>query len=205
LGIAGGRRKDLSRAAFIDRDGTVNELVPDPVDGLPEGPLRASEVALIPGAAEALARLSDAGWMLVGVSNQPAAAKGKASLESLAEVQARVLELLAANGVRFDDFRLCTHHPNGVVAALTVDCDCRKPAPGMLLDAAEPLGIDLGESWMIGDTDNDVEAGIAAGCRTVLIDHRPSAHKRSGAVVPDAIAPDLAAAVELLLSPDRVN
>jgi D-glycero-D-manno-heptose 1,7-bisphosphate phosphatase len=195
----------LRRAAFIDRDGTIDELVPDPVTGEPEGPLRARDVALLPGAAAALRDLSDAGWLLIGVSNQPAAAKAKATLEELAEVQALVLQLLEAEGVRFDDFRLCMHHPAGVVPELTASCQCRKPAPGMLLEAAAPLGVDLEASWMIGDTDSDVEAGKAAGCRTVLIEHPPSAHKRSGDAAPDATAPDLAAAIRLLLAPDRVN
>jgi D-glycero-D-manno-heptose 1,7-bisphosphate phosphatase len=195
----------LKRAAFIDRDGTIDELVPDPVSGEPEGPLHARDVALIAGAAAALRDLSEAGWLLIGVSNQPGAAKAKASLEELAEVQSRVLELLAAEGVRFDDFRLCVHHPAGVVPELTADCLCRKPAPGMLLEAAGPLRVDLEASWMIGDTDSDVGAGKAAGCRTVLIDHAPSGHKRSGGAAPDAVAPDLAAAVKLLLTPERVN
>ena len=149
----------MRRAAFVDRDGTLDELVPDPVSGEPEGPLHARDVTLIPGAAAALGDLTGAGWLLIGVTNQPAAAKAKVSVDELAEVQARVLELLPAEGVRFDDFRLCMHHPDGVVPALSRECDCRKPAPGMLLEAAGPLGVDLSASWMIGDTDSDVEAG----------------------------------------------
>jgi D-glycero-D-manno-heptose 1,7-bisphosphate phosphatase len=195
----------LRRAAFIDRDGTIDVLVPDPVTKRPEAPLHPQEVALIPGAAGALREMSAAGWLLVGVSNQPAAAKGIASLEQLAEVQARVLELLAAEHVRFDDFHLCMHHPEAVVPELAGDCECRKPAPGMLLEASRQLDIDLGASWMIGDTDSDVLAGRAAGCRTMLLEHRPSDHKRNGQSVPDAIAPDLAAAARLLLREERVN
>ncbi len=106
-------------------------------------------------------------------------------------MHARVLELLAAEGVRFDASRLCLHHPDGVVAELSGPCDCRKPAPGMLLDAARALGLDLGGSWMLGDTDADVAAGRAAGCRTVLIEHPASAHKRGGGASPDLIAADL--------------
>ena len=120
-------------------------------------------------------------------------------------MQSRVLELLALEGVRFDDFRLCMHHPAGVVPELTRVCDCRKPAAGMILEAAGPLEVDLQASWMIGDTDSDVEAGRAAGCRTILIAHPPSAHKRSGRAAPDATAPDLAAAVRLLPAAERVN
>jgi D-glycero-D-manno-heptose 1,7-bisphosphate phosphatase len=193
------------RAAFIDRDGTLNELVADPETGRPESPLRASDVVILPGVAAALGTLAAAGWLLVGVSNQPAAAKGRASREQLAQVQSRVLELLAADGVHVDDFRLCLHHPDGVVPELSGPCDCRKPAPGMLLEAARELGIDLRRSWMIGDTDGDVLAGKAAGCHTALVVHPPSAHKRSGTVTPDASVGDLADAVALILRSQPVH
>jgi D-glycero-D-manno-heptose 1,7-bisphosphate phosphatase len=141
--------------------------------------------------------------VLVGVSNQPAAAKGTVSLERLHGVQARVLELLEREGVVPDAFRLCFHHPEGTVAALTRSCDCRKPAPGMLLSAASELGLDLGHSWMIGDTDADIAAGAAAGARTILIENPGSGHKRQSAGSPDARAPDLAVAVTLILDLDN--
>jgi D-glycero-D-manno-heptose 1,7-bisphosphate phosphatase len=194
-----------ARAVFVDRDGTIDELVPDLASGRPESPLRLEDVKLIPGSAAALRRLRAAGWLLVGISNQPAAAKGTISLEQLNAVHARVLELLAREEVHFDDFRLCLHHPAGVVPELTGACRCRKPAPGLLLDAARKLGVDLGSSWMIGDTDDDVLAGHAAGCRTVLISHQPSAHKRSGAVSPEATTADLETAAELILRLDGVD
>lgn len=193
------------RAAFVDRDGTINELVPDPRTGQPESPLRVEDVALIPGAAGALRELAGAGWLLVGVSNQPAAAKGTVPSERLAEVQARVLELLAAEGARLDGFRICPHHPEAIVPELAGPCDCRKPAPGMLIDAARELNIDLERSWMIGDTDTDVLAGAAAGCRTVLIEQEASGHKRKGAAEPDAVRPDLRAAAALLLGEEAVH
>jgi D-glycero-D-manno-heptose 1,7-bisphosphate phosphatase len=180
-------------AAFLDRDGVLNALVPDPDSGLPESPLHPGEVRLLPGAAAAAAGLAAAGYLLVGVSNQPAAAKGKVELAELEEVQARVLELLAAEGVRFDGFRLCWHHPEAVVAELRGPCECRKPAPGMLLEAAAELGIDLGSSWMIGDSDADLGAGRAAGCRTALVEHPGSAHRRSAGATPDLSGSDLAA------------
>jgi D-glycero-D-manno-heptose 1,7-bisphosphate phosphatase len=187
-----------SPAIFLDRDGVINELVLDPVSGRPESPLTVSEVALIDGAASGLARLAGAGWKLVGVSNQPAAAKGRISLAQLTAVQDRVLELLATADVRFDDFRLCLHHPDGIVAELSGPCDCRKPAPGMLRDAAAALSIDLSRSWMVGDTDTDVAAGRAAGCRTILIVNPDSAHKRSGVGGSDVVAVDLAAVPGIL-------
>lgn len=187
-------------AVFLDRDGTLNELVVDPVSGQPESPLRAEDVVLIPGAASGAKRLLDAGWRLIGVTNQPAAAKGVATLADLEAVQGRVLELLGAAGVSFADFRICHHHPDGTVASLTRICDCRKPRPGMLLEAALANDVDLGASWMIGDTDADVMAGAAAGCRTVLVENPGSGHKRHGAITPTFVAPDLASATAMLCS-----
>ncbi len=149
----------VTRAAFFDRDGVVNELVRDPTTGLPESPLVPDDVVLKPGVAGALKRLRNAGYLLIGISNQPAAAKGSVTLEQLRSVQARVEDLLRAEQVEADAFRLCFHHPEGVVAELALVCDCRKPAPGMLLAAASELEIDLASSWMIGDTDSDVAAG----------------------------------------------
>jgi D-glycero-D-manno-heptose 1,7-bisphosphate phosphatase len=186
-------------AAFLDRDGVLNELVADPVSGSPESPLRVEDVRLVVGAARAAARLARAGFMLVCVSNQPAAAKGRVSVECLLAVHQRVTDLLAREGVSLESSRLCLHHPLGIVPELCGPCACRKPAPGMLLDAASALGIELGISWMVGDTDVDVAAGRAAGCRTVLIEHPGSAHKRSSGSAPDLLAADLAVGVDLLL------
>ena len=185
--------------AFIDRDGVINELVPDPATGRPESPLRVEDAALMPGAAEALRRLTDAGWPLIGVSNQPAAAKGLIPLARLWAIQDRVLELLAAEGVTFEDFRVCLHHPEGTVPELTGTCDCRKPAPAMLVAAAADRGLDLARSWMVGDTDSDVLAGRAAGCRTVLVENPGSAHKRTGGVRSDGVAGDLVTAADFIL------
>jgi D-glycero-D-manno-heptose 1,7-bisphosphate phosphatase len=196
---------DYSPAVFVDRDGVINELVPDPVTGRPESPLRVDDVRLVPGAAAALRRLAAAGWPLVGVSNQPSAAKGLIRLTELHSIQARVLELLAAEGAAFDDFRICLHHPEGIVPELTGDCECRKPAPGMLLGAAADLRLALGRSWMIGDTDGDLQAGREAGCRTILVEHPDSAHKRTAQLRPDAIVSDLTAAVRIILATKGVH
>jgi D-glycero-D-manno-heptose 1,7-bisphosphate phosphatase len=192
-----------ARAAFIDRDGVIDELVPDPASGLPESPLRPEDVVLIPRAAEALRALRAAGWLLVQVSNQPAAAKGAVTVAQLQDVQAQVQELLAAEGAGFDDVRMCLHHPDGVVPELTGACRCRKPEPGMLLDAAEKLGIDLAASWMIGDTDSDVLAGRSAGCHTLLVVNRHSDHKRHGQSSADGCVPSLYQAIPLLSGADH--
>jgi D-glycero-D-manno-heptose 1,7-bisphosphate phosphatase len=195
------RRSELSprRAAFLDRDGVLNALVRDPHSDRFESPLEPDEVRLLPDAAAAVRQLAEAGFALVGASNQPAAAKGTIPVERLLQVQERVLELLVAEGVRFDGFYLCLHHPEGVVAELRGSCECRKPAPGMLLEAAADLDLELASSWMIGDTDADVGAGRAAGCRTALIEHPGSAHKRRG-VPADLTAADLPHVVAAIIS-----
>jgi D-glycero-D-manno-heptose 1,7-bisphosphate phosphatase len=136
----------------------------------------------------------------VCVSNQPAAAKGKASVAQLLAVHERVVALLACEGVRLTAWRLCLHHEDGVVPGLTKRCPCRKPAPGMLLDVAAALGVDLASSWMVGDTDADMGAGKAAGCKTILIRHPGSVHKRLQVLQADLVADSLAEGVEKLSS-----
>jgi D-glycero-D-manno-heptose 1,7-bisphosphate phosphatase len=189
-------------AVFLDRDGVLNDLVPDPRSGLPESPLAPEQVALLSGAADAVKQLRAAGYVLVGVSNQPGAAKGIVSRATLDRVQARVLDLLEREGAVLDGFEICPHHPDGVLPELARACDCRKPAPGLLLQAAHKLDLDLRASWMIGDTDADVEAGAAAGCRTILVENPHSAHKRTGSRRANAIAPDLAGAANLVVVSD---
>jgi histidinol-phosphate phosphatase family protein len=185
-------------AVFLDRDGILDEPVADPVDGRPESPLRAADVRLVDGAAEGCRRLTDAGFLLVVVSNQPGAAKGKATMDDLWAVHARVAALLEDEGVEIDDWRYCFHHPDAVAEELRGPCDCRKPAPGMLLAAAAAHAIDLPASWMVGDRDSDVEAGARAGCRTVLVEHPGSAHRRSGDTGADVLAHSLRGASRLI-------
>jgi D-glycero-D-manno-heptose 1,7-bisphosphate phosphatase len=187
-------------AAFLDRDGTLNELVVDPVTGFPESPLRPESVRLVQGVAASLKILRTQGFLLVCVTNQPAAAKGRVPLEQLISVQARVVELLGEEGVHFDAARMCVHHPNGVVEGLSGPCDCRKPRPGMILSAAEELGVELARSWLIGDTDSDVAAGLAAGCHTILLETVGSAHKRQAPEAANERAANLRAAVRIVAS-----
>lgn len=185
-------------AIFLDRDGVLNELVPDPVTGAPESPLRVADVRLVPGAAAAAVRLAELGFLLVCVTNQPAAAKGRVSTAQLLAVHNHVVRLLSEHGVSLAASRMCMHHEHGVVPGLSGPCDCRKPAPGMLLDAARTLGIDLGASWMVGDTDGDIAAGEAAGCMTILVRHPDSIHKRLQAIAPDLLSDSLADAATTL-------
>lgn len=174
------------RAVFIDRDGVIDEPVWDDRAGAYESPYDPADVTLVAGAAAAMAELRDAGFLLCVATNQPAAAKGTATVAQLRAVDDAVRAALADEGVTADAWRWCLHHPDGVVPELSGACDCRKPAPGMLTDMAAELDVDLRASWMVGDSDGDVLAGQAAGCRTVLIEHPRSAHRRSEVVRPTA-------------------
>ena len=187
-------------AVFVDRDGVLNELVADPRSALYESPLDSKDVRLLPGVVEPLLALREAGYLLIGVTNQPAAAKGSVSVDEILAVHSRVVALLCEQGLVLDRWQLCLHHPDGTVPDLTRHCECRKPAPGMLLDAARELQVDLTISFMVGDTDTDIQAGRAAGCRTVLIEQGASSHKRAVGSAADAHVPDLAGAAAVILS-----
>jgi D-glycero-D-manno-heptose 1,7-bisphosphate phosphatase len=166
-------------AVFVDRDGVINRLVADAGSGPPESPYRVEDVALLPGAGAALTELAEAGFAVVVASNQPAVAKGIATRADLDAVHARVVELLGDEAGAVLDWRYCRHHPDAIVPELR-GCACRKPKPGLLLDAARDHDLDLRSSWMVGDADRDIAAGVAAGCRTVLIEHPDSGHRRDG-------------------------
>lgn len=191
-------------AVFLDRDGVIVELVWDEVDGAFEAPNAKEDVRLVPAAAGAIARLHSLEYRTVVVSNQPGAAKGKASQEALLAAHEHVIDLLAQRGVVIDDFLYCHHHPDAADPSLAAVCDCRKPKPGMLLQAAAEHRLDLSRSWMIGDSDTDAEAGRLAGCRTILVENPRSAHRRhSAAAQVDYRARDIAEAAEIVTSETR--
>ena len=170
----------LARAILLDRDGVLTEPVRDPELGTLESPLHPADVRLVPGAAHAVATLIAHEVPLAVVSNQPAAAKGTVSVDELRAVHDRTVELLAADGVAIGVWEYCMHHPDAVVGELRSECDCRKPEPGLLLRALETLKVPAAHAWMVGDADRDVVAGKRAGCRTALIEHPGSAHRRGG-------------------------
>lgn len=177
-------------AIFLDKDGTLLEDVPYNVD-----PAR---MRLAPGAAAGLARLGRLGLPLIVVSNQSGVAFGRFELAALERVEQRLCELFTANGARLAGCYFCPHHPHGTVAPFNIRCDCRKPAPGMLLAAAEH-GVDLSASWFIGDILDDIEAGHRAGCRTILLDNGNETEWRDGpGRTPDAKVRNLDLAARLI-------
>jgi D-glycero-D-manno-heptose 1,7-bisphosphate phosphatase len=187
-----------ARAVFLDKDGTLVENVPYNVD-----PAR---IVLSPGAADALRTLASAGYLIVVVSNQSGVARGLFDVSRLADVERALRDLVSHEGVSLDGFYFCPHVPDGAIAGYAIACECRKPAPGMLVRAANELGIDLHRSWMVGDILDDVEAGHAAGCRTIFVDvGNESEWVRSPAREPDHVAVDLPAAVQTILTAPDVR
>lgn len=151
----------MNKAVFLDRDGTINEEK----DYLH----RIEDFVFIPGAPEAIQRLRDAGFLVIVVTNQSGVARGYFSREDVDRLHEHIQRELAKIGTAVDAFYLCPHHPEKGKGEFKVDCDCRKGRPGMLLQAAAEHGIDLAASWMIGDKRADLEAGRAAGCRSLLV------------------------------------
>lgn len=145
------------RAVFLDRDGVINRAVVR--EGRPYPPESVDALELLPGVAEALKRLHDAGYRLVVVTNQPDIARGTQDRAVLDQMHAKIAAALPV-----DEFCVCAHDDRD-------RCDCRKPKPGLLRQAAEAADIDLGASFMVGDRWRDIEAGRAAGCRTIFIDY----------------------------------
>ena len=157
--------KNKQKAVFLDRDGTINKYV---------GFLRnINDFELIDGVANAIRKINESGYLAIVVTNQPIIARGEVTFEELEEIHNKMETLLGKEGAYLDAIYYCPHHPHkgfeGERAELKIDCECRKPKPGMLLKAAEKFNIDLSQSWMIGDSENDVKTGINAGCRTALL------------------------------------
>ena len=153
------------KAIFMDRDGTINKYV---------GFLRnIDEFELIEGVSEAIKMINQSGYLAVVVTNQPVIARGEVTWEELHEIHKKMETLLGKDGAYIDGIYICPHHPDkgfeGELPEYKFDCDCRKPKPGLLLQAAKDYNIDLCESYMIGDSERDVEAGKAAGCKESLL------------------------------------
>jgi D-glycero-D-manno-heptose 1,7-bisphosphate phosphatase len=180
----------------LDRDGTINEQM-GYINHL-------DRFVLLPGAGRAIARLNRAGLAVVVVSNQSGLARGYFPKELIDQVHGRMRQELAVDEARLDGIYYCPHYPRANLAEYRVDCDCRKPRPGMLLKAAEELGLDLARSFVVGDRSSDLEAGRAVGAKCILV---LSGYGRGELeyvlpqkdVQPDWVAEDLNAAADWIL------
>lgn len=163
--VVGKNLRNKQKAVFLDRDGTINKYV---------GFLRdIDDFELLPGVAEAIKKINASGYLAIVVTNQPVIARGEVTFDELRNIHNKMETLLGADGAYLDAIYFCPHHPDkgfeGEIPELKIKCSCRKPQPGMLLEAAKNFNIDLTKSWMIGDEQNDIKAGIAAGCKTALV------------------------------------
>jgi D-glycero-D-manno-heptose 1,7-bisphosphate phosphatase len=160
------------RAAFLDRDGTLIDVMRDEETGLIGVAFHPDHVRLLPGVVEGLRVLTDAGFVLAVASNQPGPAKGQFSAAAVARTNDRLVELLASEGIALAAIKVCMHHETGGPGgdpSLVGPCRCRKPKPGMLEDLLRELGISKENAWMIGDSPGDVAAARAAGVRAALV------------------------------------
>ena len=186
------------KAVFLDKDGTLIENVPYNVDP--------TLIQWCEGAIEALQRLHEAGYKLFIITNQSGIARGYFEETALAIVQQHLTQELARFGIPLAGFYYCPHHPDGTIAPYTINCSCRKPEPGLLLQAAADHQIDLSASWFIGDILHDVAAGRAAGCRTILIDNgNETEWQLSPQRLPHHLVSDLGAAARVILAIDRAD
>ncbi|MCE7973346.1 MAG: HAD-IIIA family hydrolase [Leptolyngbya sp. PLA1] len=181
-------------AVFLDRDDTLIECrrLPTPAPPAKAGDLTdPALVRLLPGVAEGLTLLAGAGFALVVISNQGVVARGGATCERVEEINRRVSEaVVRAGGPRIDAFYFCPYHPQGGPGEFSREHPWRKPAPGMIVAASEELGLDLARSWLIGDVERDIEAGVAAGLRA----------SRCLLIGEDRKLPDLQAAAEVVVA-----
>lgn len=161
--------KNLSnkqKAFFMDRDGTIN---------IYKGFINdASQLELIPGIADVIKKMNESGYLVIVVTNQPVIARGECTIEELERIHQKLETLLGAEGAYIDDLFYCPHHPDkgfdGEVIEYKIDCDCRKPKPGLIYRAAQKYNIDLSQSYMVGDDDRDMEAGKKAGCKLIRVE-----------------------------------
>ena len=176
------KNRVLFKAVFLDRDGVVNRAVLK--DGRPLAPRSIKEFKLLPKVAQAVKDLRRAGYLVIVATNQPDVGAGKQSRASVEDIHSRLRRAVPVDGIK-----VCYHTDQDA-------CGCRKPKPGMLVEAASEFGIDLKNSFMIGDRWRDIEAGKAAGCGTLWI---RSKYKERAVKNPDAVSDSLYAASRLIL------
>lgn len=185
------------RAVFLDRDGTLVEAR--------HYPSRPEELVLCAGVGPELLALQHAGFRLAVITNQSGIARGYLTEADLEAMHLHLRRELAAEGVWLDAIYACPHHPEGTVAPFNIDCDCRKPAPGMLLRGATELDVDLTRSWVVGDILDDVEAGNRAGCRAVLVDLGTEHTPESALRAPAAVARDTCHALRIIRAVEGIG
>jgi len=190
------------KAVFLDRDGVVNELIYFQEQGIIDSPFTPDQFILCPGVPLAIKRFQNKGYKVIIVSNQPGIAKGHMTPNNFDRIDANMKAQLGAQGVFLDGVYYCLHHPKAIIEQYRTECDCRKPKPGLILQAARDLDIDISQSWCIGDNLTDIQAGTQAGCHTLLLGKMRcelcELMYREG-IKPEAIKLNLFEAVDLII------
>ena len=177
------------KAVFLDRDGTV--VVHEPYLSSPD------QLKLLPNAAEGIRLFKESGYLVIVITNQSGIARGFFDEERLTLIHKKLMRMLKDEGVEIDAIYYCPHHTEGVIEQYTLDCDCRKPKPKMLLNAAIQHNIDLTQSLMIGDSEVDMLAGKNAGCTCVLIKNACNNTSNAPIVDTDYVVKDLLEAAKI--------
>jgi D-glycero-D-manno-heptose 1,7-bisphosphate phosphatase len=185
----------LNRCVFLDRDGTINEEV--------NYLSHSDQLRLIAGAAEAIKQFNQAGLKTVIITNQAGVARGYFSEPALQQIHLELERMLRAQDAHIDAIYYCPHHPTAGIGVYKIDCNCRKPKPGLLERAARELNLDLRQSFVVGDKPADLQAGGAVGCRTILVRTgyglESEQELAGGESQPDHVADDLLAAARWIL------
>jgi D-glycero-D-manno-heptose 1,7-bisphosphate phosphatase len=190
-----------NRAVFLDRDGVLNDLEYDPDEGRIGSPLSAKQLRVHPYAGDSVRKIKELGFKAILVSNQPGVAKRQLTLSEFEKMNGIVRNELARRGGTLDAEYYCLHHPYALVAKYKAECDCRKPKPGLLIRAAKENGVDIASSFFVGDALDDVRAGKAAGCKTILLGHVTTFLTRlmdEQGAQPDYVLPSLKQVPDLL-------
>lgn len=191
----------MNKAIFLDRDGVINAMVYNPDHGTVDSPLNPEEFELLPGVGGAIKSINEMGFLALVISNQPGIAKGKFTPQILEAIDRKMKEELAQYGAHLDKIYYCLDHSDAIIKEYKKNSPYRKPKPGLLLKASEELAVDLKSSYMIGDGLIDIQAGKAAGCKTILLGKLKCDLcnlMEDLKAKPNLIVPDLAEAVKLI-------
>lgn len=187
----------MNHAVFLDRDGVLNKPIFNPNTKEYEAPFKEEDVVLYPGVIDSLKELLKLHYALFLVSNQPDYAKGETNLENLKRVHNKLHTIFTQNNINFLEYYYCYHHPKGTVPEYSIICQCRKPGNLFLEQAKSKYGLDMANSWMIGDRDSDIYCGQSMGTKTILIDLKYLSTK-AGQSKPDYKANDLQEAIKII-------
>jgi len=192
------RGKLKKRAIFLDRDGVINKNVKDII--------KPDQFELLPDVDKAVKKINDSSYLAIVITNQPVIAKGFCTFKDMEKIHQKMRKELSKSGAKIDSVYLCPHHNShnyeGEVKKLKKKCKCRKPEPGMLLEAAKKLNIDLNSSWMVGDSSSDIVAGRKAGCKTIFLTlggGSGAAHEQGIKIRADFVKKDLLEAISFIL------